>query len=148
LPDDRQTVLTRHLPILLITVCLAGCGGSSPAAGQRPPATGSTVTVDIPGADRFTPPVVEVVKGSRVTFTNHDGDPHTATSVPGDPTSFALTLPPGASASVVVDRTGVYRYFCALHARYDPSTGQIAALPNADHPAEPMAGTVVVTTGP
>jgi hypothetical protein len=83
-----------------------------------------------------------------VTFTNHDRDPHTATSVPGDPTSFALTLQPGASATVVLDRTGVYRYLCTLHARYDPSTGQIAALPIADHPAEPMAGAVVVTPGP
>lgn len=105
------------------------------------------MSIEIPGADRFSPPVAEAVRGEPIVFHNGDSDPHTVTSVPGDPVPLDLRLSPGGSATIVLDRPGIYRYYCSLHARYDPSTGQVAALPSADHPAEPMSGVVVVTGG-
>ena len=85
-----------------------------------------------------------VNRGVAVTFRNADTDVHTVTSVPGDPISFNVTIAAGRSIVLSFDRPGVYRYFCALHARYDPSTDEVAALPTADHPSEPMAGVIVV----
>lgn len=129
-------------PLLVVASGLCACGGA--AAHTVAPATGAPVSVAIPGADRFTPSVVDTADPGRVVFTNRDTDAHTVTSTPGDPVAFNLQLKPGQTATLVLDRPGTYRYYCALHARYDAGTGQIASLPMADDPAEPMAGVIVV----
>jgi hypothetical protein len=40
--------------------------------------------------------------------------------------------------------SGAYRYYCSIHAVYDPQTDQITAKSNANHPEEPMAGVLVL----
>jgi hypothetical protein len=86
--------------------------------------------------------VIGVRRGSTVIFRNGDTDAHTVTSVP---TAFNVAIAAGRSAVLTFDRVGIYRYFCSLHARYDPSTDQVAALPTADRPNEPMEGVIVVS---
>jgi plastocyanin len=80
----------------------------------------------------FRPSAVHATSGNPVTFTNRDGAAHTATSgvpevqgvpgvtdtVPARPDGrFDLALPArDASASVTLDETGTYPYFCSIHA--------------------------------
>jgi plastocyanin len=137
------------LVVGLLTLAAAGCSHKSSnaakAASVAAPAGPALVQVAIPKADRFTPAVTAVVRGGQVVFHNGDSDPHTVTSVPGDPAAFNLQLPPDATVTLVLRARGLYRYYCARHAFYDPQTGQIAGKKEADRPNEPMAGVISVT---
>jgi plastocyanin len=133
----------RAVTALVVLVSVSACGQARTAAA--PPPTGAAPVVTVPQADRFAPPVIGVRRGSTVIFRNGDTDAHTVTSVPNAPTAFNVAIAPGRSAVLTFDRVGIYRYFCSLHARYDPSTDQVAALPTADRPNEPMEGIIVVS---
>jgi plastocyanin len=134
------------LGVGLLTLAAAGCShNSATAPGVAAPAEPTLVTVAIPKADRFTPAVTAAVRGGQIVFHNGDSDPHTVTSVPGDPTTFDLQLPPGATVKLTLRTSGLYRYYCTRHAFYDPQTRQIAGRKEADHPNEPMAGVIAVT---
>jgi plastocyanin len=126
-----------------ILAVMTACGGSS---GGVKGAASRTAHVNVPGADRFAPFSTVVSPGSLVTFHNGDADAHTVVSLPGDPVAWKLTLQPGQSLTVAVNRAGAHRFYCSIHAHFDPGTGQIAANPNADHPDEPMEGILTVST--
>ena len=131
---------------LTSALALAACGGggaSQPTAGAAVKAN-TTPQVVIPGADRFAPFVRVVSRGTAVTFHNGDADAHSVVSVPGAPANFSRTLSAGASWTVTLNSSGLYRYYCSIHARYDPATQQVEGLPNADHPSQPMEGVIVV----
>lgn len=53
-----------------------------------------------------------VKAGDTVTWTNRDIVAHTATARNG---AFDVDLPPGASASAVMSRSGVIAYYCRYH---------------------------------
>jgi plastocyanin len=127
--------------VIGLAAVLTACGGA--AAGVKG-ATTTATRVTVPRADRFTPFSTLVSPGSMVTFYNGDADTHTVVSVPGDALNLQLTLLPGHSATVLVNVFGTHRYYCSIHAHYDPATGEIAANPNADHPDEPMEGLIAV----
>lgn len=70
-------------------------------------------------AQNFVPKNVTVVLGnnSMVIWVNQDTVPHTATSDPGAPEAFDTGLfQPGASASIIFTKPGVYKYHCTPHA--------------------------------
>jgi len=138
----KATAIRRGAMIIVLVV-ISGCGGT--AAGVKGIKT-TAATVTVPHADRFAPFTTMVTHGSRVTFYNSDSDEHTVVSVPGDPLALNLVLAPGQSLTITVGAGGAHRYFCSIHARYDPATGQIAANPNADHPDEPMEGVIIANT--
>jgi plastocyanin len=85
---------------------LAGCGSTSapPAGGGKPAAVEISQFV-------FRPARLEVAAGTRVTWTNRDSSPHTATASGFD----TGTLRQGQSKSVVLSHPGTYAYFCQLH---------------------------------
>jgi plastocyanin len=88
------------------TAFVAGCGSSSaPLAGGGKPAT-----VEI-REFVFRPARLEVDTGARVTWTNRDSSPHTATGMGLD----TGTLRRGQSKTVVLSRPGTYAYYCQLH---------------------------------
>jgi plastocyanin len=134
------------LGVLLLTLAAAGCSHTGTNVASVAATAGPTlVKVAIPKADRFTPAVTAVAHGGEVVFHNGDADAHTVTSVPGDPITFDLQLPPGATVRLTLRMSGLYRYYCARHAFYDRQTGQIAGKNVADRPNEPMAGVIAVT---
>lgn len=61
----------------------------------------------------FSAPTVRIKKGARVTWTNLDSAPHTATSDAGTFTS--ATLAKGASYSFTFNTVGNFPYYCKLH---------------------------------
>ena len=61
----------------------------------------------------FKPEAVTVAVGTKITFTNKDSAPHTATS--GASPNPDDVFDTGTSKSVKVTKAGTYAYYCALH---------------------------------
>lgn len=80
-------------------------------AGQTAGAPG-VVQVTIKNFD-FQPMAVSVPVGGSVTWTNHDGEPHTVTSIGGAFRSEALDE--DDSYTFRFTRPGVYQYICTIH---------------------------------
>jgi plastocyanin len=142
-----QFVRVRPYPawlVMMAVLALAACGAATSNASSSAADTARTAGVSIPEGDRFLPFVTRVRHGATVTFHNGDSDVHTVTSVPGDPSAFNIRIEPGQTVTLTLRATGEYRYYCSIHATYDPATDQIAGKANADHPDEPMAGVLVV----
>lgn len=117
------------------------------ANGSLP--SSATATIDIPDSTMaFTPWALVVPAGTRVTWTNHDGDPHVVAAVPG---YAAAALAPawlpggGGTASQVLSTPGVYYYYCPLHAAWDASSGQMLPLKAYGMYPFVMDGLIVVT---
>jgi len=65
----------------------------------------------------FGPATVTVARGTTVTWTNQDDDPHTVVST-DDPKLFkSAALDTGDSFSFTFDKAGTYKYFCTIHPR-------------------------------
>jgi plastocyanin len=89
----------------LVMVVMAGLTAADVSAG-------SSAVVSIEDF-KFTPPVLTVQAGTRVTWTNHDEEPHTITSAKGVFGSSGLSHDERFSQAFL--RPGRYEYFCALH---------------------------------
>ncbi len=66
----------------------------------------------------YGPDEISVSVGTKVTFTNDDSAPHTATSGPSpnaDGVFEAGTLMKGDSKSVKIAKAGTFAYYCAIH---------------------------------
>ncbi len=95
---------------LLVVLGLAGCGGaSSTAAG--PGAAAKTVAI---ANFAYAPPDLTVAKGTTIDFTNEDSTSHTATTKSSGVFDTG-TIKPGKSASVTLEKTGSFAYFCQFH---------------------------------
>ncbi len=94
---------------LLIAVLMTGIG-----SGARAGDTAATANVTI---DNFTfsPPVLTVAPGTRVTWTNHDDIPHTVTSSENPAEMRSPVLDTDETYSLTFDRPGAYGFFCSLH---------------------------------
>jgi plastocyanin len=101
--------LPRGLACLAALTILAGCGGAGGDTGDAP-ARASVPIVSF----TYRPAAVTVREGARVTWTNRDGAPHTATA--DDGRSFDTgTLRTGQSRTIRLGEAGTYRYHCTLH---------------------------------
>ncbi|CAN5786967.1 hypothetical protein BH23ACT10_BH23ACT10_18580 [soil metagenome] len=111
----------RVILTLLTGVLVAGCGGSHDSGETR---VGMLDNV-------FSRDVTRVPVGTDVVFHNQGKTVHNAVAVDGSwstaDTFGADVLPTGASATITVDRAGVYRYYCTLHGTRD-GDGMYATL--------------------
>ena len=107
------------LPILsavaigVLAFTLADHRTATSATASNAPVAATAVTVKI---DNFTfkPPTLTIRTGTRVTFTNFDGTPHTATADQG---GFDTgTLDKGRSMTITFNRPGTFAYHCQFHA--------------------------------
>ncbi|MGH2986374.1 MAG: cupredoxin domain-containing protein [Solirubrobacterales bacterium] len=120
--------MTAPSPLALLLTCaslaggaiVAGCGGDEePSAATATggaeidrKAAGSTDEVEI--ADfKFAPETVAVRAGTRLTWTNGDEAPHTATADDGSFDTGTLKL--DDSGTITLDRSGTYSYYCRFH---------------------------------
>ena len=63
----------------------------------------------------FNPARITIPVGGRITWTNQDDSPHTITSA-ATPRLFGSDgLDTGDHYSLVFDKPGTYRYYCAIH---------------------------------
>ena len=97
---------------LILLSLLGGC-----AAGSGGTATGSVATskVDLPPSYKFVPAAIAVAVGTMVTWTNNDHFTHSVQFLDGGLRGTPMIMDPGASATFVFDRPGVFHYQCHLH---------------------------------
>lgn len=125
----RQVMVKKRSPIpptgivLVLAALVAGCGSSSSsqrssttiaAAAPAGAQTHARVTVAIRNY-AYRPARIVVRPGTKIRFTNHDQQPHTATASHGHAFDTG-TVVAGASATVTLTKSGIYTYFCQYHA--------------------------------
>src|SRR5438132_12639814 len=76
-PNQKEVIVRKLLPILLVSAALIPMGVMSASAAHG---DGSTRTVKVPEEDRFTPFAVTIHAGDAVRWFNGDGDDHTVVS--------------------------------------------------------------------
>ncbi len=107
---------TWFIGLLVIAVLISGCTTTTttrPAPSQTPETTApASVSVAIKSST-FVPDIVEISKGTTVTWTNDDGVPHTVTSVSGAFDSG--NIDPGKMYSYTFNQAGSFEYSCTNH---------------------------------
>lgn len=102
----------RFACLAALAVLVAGCGsGGSPAATTAPPRDPTAVTIQ---GLAFSPPTLEVPKGTRVTWTNRDSTAHTVTAT--DRRFDSGNVSAGGTFSVSFGETVTVDYACLIHA--------------------------------
>ena len=97
----------------------AGCGGddddpATPAAAMAQGGAGGASTDRVAIADfAFDPETVTVDAGTKLTWTNDDEAPHTATADDGSFDTGTLKL--DDTGAVAIDQPGTYTYYCRFH---------------------------------
>lgn len=116
----------RFASALLVTgvLAIAGCGGDDDSAdataSNSQTATTTTTSASATMSDqvdiadfKFAPESIEVSVGTKVTWTNSDSAPHTATA---DDSSFDTgDLDKGDEAAITFDEPGEFTYYCRFH---------------------------------
>lgn len=108
--------------LLVIAVLISGCTTTTttrpaeptPIATTSAPITTTPAPVSVAiKSSTFTPAIVEISKGTTVTWTNDDGVPHTVTSISGAFDSG--NLEPGKTYSYTFNQAGPFEYSCSNH---------------------------------
>jgi plastocyanin len=122
MPTMSQPLINRTVMALGAMLILATGGVFAAHAFEDDVAaqTGPPAAVDkVPIKDfLYVPDAITVAIGTKITFTNQDTAPHTATSgqPPGADGVFDTgNLTQGESKSVTVTEAGTFAYYCELH---------------------------------
>lgn len=113
MPRRRRGTVPRRT--LLIAGVLGGfglLGGVAAAPAAQIQAAQAKATIDNLS---FSPAVLTVAVGTRVTWTNRDDIPHTVTDAATPRTMKSPPLDTGESFAFTFDKPGAYAYFCSLH---------------------------------
>jgi plastocyanin len=65
----------------------------------------------------FAPSALTVTRGTTVTWTNQDDEPHTVTSDGDEKLLKSPALDTDDSFTFTFDKAGTYKYFCTIHPR-------------------------------
>jgi plastocyanin len=63
----------------------------------------------------FSPAILSITAGTKVTWTNSDEEPHTVTSADAGATFKSAALDTKDQFSFTFDKPGTYKYFCSIH---------------------------------
>ena len=102
-------VLGVALGVLLATAVAGNCAAQQVAAAAAP----AQITID---NFAFEPDALTVAAGTKVTWVNHDDEPHTVVSADKAVRFKSQALDTNDSFSFVFDKPGTYKYFCSMHA--------------------------------
>jgi len=87
-------------------------GGGADTSNAPVATAGATASVEIRNFT-FTPGNLHVPVGAKVTWTNYDDPPHTATAQDGSWDTGILNK--GQSGTITFDKPGDYTYYCKVH---------------------------------
>ena len=103
---------------LLVSVALAGCGGSSSGGGTPTAAPASvasgTATVTIQSFG-FHPSSITVTAGTKVTWVQKDTTPHTVKGSGASAFLHSSPLNQGQTYTATFSKPGTYNYICSIH---------------------------------
>ena len=125
MPGSRRGRLLAALAVA--GAVLAGCSG-----GEEPRGTVNVAMYD----NFFARDVTRVPAGTRVRFPNRGRTAHNAVATDGS-WRTPERVPADEVAAVVLDRPGVYRFYCTFHATPDGRQGMAATLVVGDVPYYP-----------
>ena len=96
--------------LLILNLCLAAWGddAASVAIGGD-----KKNTIEIKDF-MFNPPTLTVKAGEKITFINHDEEPHTVVSV-GKKFQKSSALDTDQEFTITAGEPGTYEYFCSVH---------------------------------
>jgi plastocyanin len=104
--------VTARSPLVLLLAVAALAGGVAAGCGGD---DGGASTDRVAIADfAFDPEPVTVDAGTKLTWTNEDEAPHTATADDGSFDTGTLKL--ADTGAVALDQPGTYTYYCRFHA--------------------------------
>lgn len=103
-------IRSRIFGLFLLFVLLAFPEMQSAAGGADRGASGAEVTID---NFTFSPQILTVRLGTRITWTNHDDIPHAVMSENAE--FHSKTLDTDDTFSFTPTQPGTYLYFCSLH---------------------------------
>lgn len=114
-PDPQTPARVNGVPVLILSLALTWMvtGPLTGRAAQHPSPTAGHAHTVIIEAMSFTPQVLVVHRGDRITWINKDPFPHTVTSTHGKFDSRPIA--PDGSWSYVARKAGEYDYVCTLH---------------------------------
>jgi plastocyanin len=102
-----------HLAVgLMLATAVAACGSSSSGGAAAPATNGHTVIIK---NFKFSPSTLTVPVGTKVTFTQEDGTPHTVTGSGNSAFLKSAPLNKGQSYTVTFSKAGTYNYICTFH---------------------------------
>jgi plastocyanin len=102
------------VPLLALALLIGGCGGSgSTSGGEESGASGGKPAVAIVNYT-YKPADLTVAAGTKISFTNHDTTPHTATSKESEAFETG-PIDPGQTKSITLSKPGTYTYYCVFH---------------------------------
>ena len=115
---DHMTpgVRRRAVMAVLIAGALLGLASGGASRGAQPSAAPAAAAADSSIAIRnlmFEPMSLEVAAGTKVTWKNFDGEPHTIHSI--DDAFRSGALDQNDTFSFQFDKPGTYRYVCSIH---------------------------------
>jgi plastocyanin len=119
LPSRFKSV---RAPFFLPAAAAALCLGSAPLPAAPPPAKAQSVQIH---NFAFAPALLTVTRGTTVTWTNADEDPHTVTA--SGRAFHSAALDTGNRFSFTFNTPGEFAYFCSLHPHM---TGKIVVKPS------------------
>lgn len=90
----------------------SGAGSASAAASAPAPASGTAVAIK---NFAFSPAVLTVTAGTKVTWTNQDADAHTVTSDGSGGPLNSKAMNTGDTFSYTFAKPGTYKYLCTIH---------------------------------
>ncbi|MGN6473469.1 MAG: cupredoxin domain-containing protein [Mycobacteriales bacterium] len=96
---------------LMLATVVTACGSSS-SGSPTPPSNGHTVVIK---GFKFSPSTLTVPVGTKVTFLQEDGTPHTVTGSGNSAFINSAPLNKGQSYSVTFAKAGTYNYICSIH---------------------------------
>ena len=111
-----KSVLTRRALPLAAALALALSAPALAAETGQPTQVAATApaTVEINNF-AFSPPMLTVAPGTKVTWDNKDEEPHTVLSADGGQTFKSPALDTDDKFSFTFDKPGTYKYFCSIH---------------------------------
>ncbi len=107
-----------RIPTRLTVTALCLCAVALAARAQStPPATAPAAKEAAVEIDNFTfkPASLEIPVGTKVTWTNKDDVPHTATSSDDKPAFDSKTLDTDDHYSFTFTTPGTFKYYCKVH---------------------------------
>jgi plastocyanin len=126
----------------LVVLALAGSVLAACSGGEAPRGTVNVSMYD----NFFAREVTRVPAGTTVRFPNKGRTPHNAVAVDGTWRTPARIAADDA-ATIVLDRPGVYRFYCSFHATEDGRQGMAATMVVGDvsyYPGQESAGPALV----
>lgn len=108
-----MTILSIRGPIAAAAGLALALGGAVVVAQQVAAAAApAQVTID---NFAFEPDTLTVAAGTKVTWANHDNEPHTVVSADKALRFKSQALDTDDNFSFVFDKPGTYKYFCSVH---------------------------------